>query len=64
MVPSPSVTFHEVFLQSLTSFAIKEANLKREVSRLEKEAAAARSEARAAEARALQLQRMLDAQAE
>lgn len=64
MVLSPSVTFHEVFLQCLTSFAIQEANLKREVSRLEKEAAAARSEARAAEARALQLQRMLDAQAE
>ncbi|KAM3962593.1 LOW QUALITY PROTEIN: uncharacterized protein ACR2FA_003219 [Aphomia sociella] len=42
----------------------KEANLKREVSRQEREAAAARGEARAAEARALQLQRLVDAQAE
>ncbi|XP_053609500.1 coiled-coil domain-containing protein 74A-like isoform X2 [Plodia interpunctella] len=42
----------------------KEANLKREVSRLEREAAAARGEARAAEARALQLQTLVDAQAE
>ncbi|KAJ0176871.1 hypothetical protein K1T71_008050 [Dendrolimus kikuchii] len=41
-----------------------EANLKREVNRLEKEAAAARSEARAAEAKALQLQRLLDTQTE
>lgn len=45
-------------------FCFKETNLKRDVSRLEREAAAARSEARAAEARALQLQRLLDAQAE
>ncbi|XP_037302906.1 uncharacterized protein LOC119188473, partial [Manduca sexta] len=42
----------------------EEANLKREVSRLEREAAAARGEARAAEARALQLQRLVDAQTE
>ncbi|CAG5038352.1 unnamed protein product [Parnassius apollo] len=42
----------------------EEAQLRREVGRLEREAAAARGEARAAEARALQLQRLLDAQAE
>ncbi|KAI5639105.1 hypothetical protein NE865_08305 [Phthorimaea operculella] len=42
----------------------EEANLKKEVTRLEREAAAARGEARAAEARALQLQRLVDAQAE
>ncbi|CAK1579871.1 unnamed protein product [Parnassius mnemosyne] len=41
-----------------------EAQLRREVARLEREAAAARVEVRAAEARALQLQRQLDAQAE
>ncbi|XP_063624622.1 coiled-coil domain-containing protein 74B-like isoform X7 [Cydia splendana] len=42
----------------------EEAKLKTEVSRLEREAAAARGEARAAEARALQLQRLVDAQTE
>ncbi|XP_052758229.1 uncharacterized protein LOC113519926 isoform X2 [Galleria mellonella] len=42
----------------------RETNLKREVTRLEREAAAARGEARAAEARALQLQRIVDAQTE
>ncbi|XP_069359750.1 uncharacterized protein [Maniola hyperantus] len=41
-----------------------EEKLRKEVDRLEKEAAAARGEARAAEARAVQLQRLLDAQAE
>ncbi|XP_052741265.1 uncharacterized protein LOC112047711 isoform X2 [Bicyclus anynana] len=41
-----------------------EEKLRQEVGRLEKEAAAARGEARAAEARALQLQRLVDAQAE
>ncbi|XP_026331484.1 uncharacterized protein LOC113238857 [Hyposmocoma kahamanoa] len=38
--------------------------LRREVARQEREAAAARGEARSAEARALQLQRLVDAQAE
>ncbi|CAH2048355.1 unnamed protein product, partial [Iphiclides podalirius] len=42
----------------------EETHLRAEVCRLEREAAAARGEARAAEARALQLQRLLDAQAE
>lgn len=37
---------------------------KRDVELLEREAAAARGEARAAEARALQLQRLVDAQTE
>ncbi|CAH2233853.1 jg24035 [Pararge aegeria aegeria] len=41
-----------------------EDKLRVEVGRLEKEAGAARGEARAAEARALQLQRLVDAQAE
>lgn len=41
-----------------------EEKLGKEVSRLEKEAGAARGEARAAEARALQLQRIVDAQAD
>ncbi|XP_072948878.1 uncharacterized protein [Epargyreus clarus] len=43
---------------------IQETNLRREVSKLEKEAAAARGEARAAEARAVQLQRIIEAQTE
>ncbi|XP_047991899.1 coiled-coil domain-containing protein 74A-like isoform X6 [Leguminivora glycinivorella] len=43
---------------------VEEAKLKAEVSRLEREASAARGEARAAEARALQLQRLVDAQTE
>lgn len=38
--------------------------LRREVARQEREAAAARGDARTAEARALQLQRLVDAQAE
>ncbi|XP_035440195.2 uncharacterized protein LOC118269276 isoform X2 [Spodoptera frugiperda] len=41
-----------------------EAKLKREVTRLEQEASTARSEAKAAEARALQLQLLVDAQTE
>lgn len=45
------------------SFFFKE-TLRREVGRQEREAAAARGEARTAEARALQLQRLVDAQAE
>lgn len=51
-----------VFL--ITNVFLQEVKLKREVTRLEKEASSARSEARAAEARALQLQRLVDAQAE
>ncbi|XP_048478572.1 coiled-coil domain-containing protein 74A isoform X2 [Plutella xylostella] len=42
----------------------EEPRLKQEISRLEREAAAARGAARAAEARALQLQTLVDAQAE
>ncbi|CAB3236504.1 unnamed protein product [Arctia plantaginis] len=42
----------------------EETRLKREVARLEREASAARGEARAAEARALQLQTLVDAQTE
>nr|XP_026492128.1 uncharacterized protein LOC113397824 isoform X2 [Vanessa tameamea] len=41
-----------------------EEKLRKDVSRAEREAAAARGEARAAEARALQLQRLVDAQAQ
>ncbi|GBP33861.1 Coiled-coil domain-containing protein 74A [Eumeta japonica] len=63
-VPGPAIPNSDFDANLSSASVIDEGRLRREVGRLEQEAAAARGEARAAEARALQLQRLVDAQAE